>query len=548
MEYQRAVIYARYSSNNQRDESIDAQVRAAEEYATRQGLEIINKYADRAKSATTDKRPEFLKMISDSNDKKFDIVLVHKLDRFSRDRYDSSFYKRKLKANGIKVVSITEQLDDSPESVILESVLEGMAEYYSKNLARETMKGLTENALQCKHTGGKPPLGYDVDKETRRYIINVEEAKAVKLIFDMYLGGYSAISIIKELNTLGYKSKKNKDFGSNSIRSILKNEKYSGVYIFNKSSSKDAYGKRNGNKDKSDKDIIRIEGGIPAIVTLEQFKDATTQMKSRIRVGKSDGGKEVNLLAGIIKCGKCGSSMYGNRRKAGKKPAYTSYRCGRRHKHGSAVCNNKEIRKEYVEEFVFTELERFFVNDNTASSISDSVNEYLDRTVDLANEKVKVAERKIKILEEQIDNILKAIMDGYVQEEFKAKLEELKRDKYNLENDIKMLQSASKKPESNLELIKENLSKLKWFIQTRNIPECRKLIKEFVKEVRVYNDCIEVYLHAVSFIVKSGKSDLVIKTSRKDLYVKHSKSFYETFLRERGYKYSREVSNYGNEL
>jgi hypothetical protein len=116
---------------NQRDESIDAQLRAAEEFAKANNFSIVKTYIDRAKSATSDRRPEFQNMIRDSASGLFDICIVHKLDRFSRDKYDSAVYKRKLRANGVRLVSILENLDGSPESVILESVIEGMAEYYS---------------------------------------------------------------------------------------------------------------------------------------------------------------------------------------------------------------------------------------------------------------------------------------------------------------------------------------------------------------------------------------------------------------------------------
>lgn len=150
----KAAFYGRFSSNNQREESAEAQLRASSDFADRNNYEIVAKYIDRAKSGTSSrKRTEFLRMIKDAEKGLFQVIIVHKLDRFSRDKYDSAFYKRKLKQCGVKLISVTEQLDDSPESVILESVIEGMAEYYSKNLARETMKGLKENAYQCKHTG-----------------------------------------------------------------------------------------------------------------------------------------------------------------------------------------------------------------------------------------------------------------------------------------------------------------------------------------------------------------------------------------------------------
>ena len=203
----KAAIYARYSSDNQRDESIDAQVRAINEYANKSEITVVSIYIDEARSATSDNRPNFLKMMKDSEMRLFDLVLVHKLDRFSRNRYDSAFYKNLLKTNGVRVVSVLEQLDDSPESIILESVLEGMSEYFSKNLSREVMKGMKETALQCRHTGGIPPLGYDVNPD-KTFSINTFEAKAVQLIFGMYAAGDGYSKIIDELNRLGYRTKR----------------------------------------------------------------------------------------------------------------------------------------------------------------------------------------------------------------------------------------------------------------------------------------------------------------------------------------------------
>ncbi|CAK4840645.1 unnamed protein product [Aphanomyces euteiches] len=151
-------------------------------------------------------------MFVDSDKGMFDIVIVHKLDRFSRDKYDSAKYKRKLKVNGIQLLSVTENLDGSPESIILESVIEGMAEYYSKNLAREVMKGLKETAYQCKHTGGLPPIGYAVDAGTKKYIINEDERGIVETIFNMYDKGFGYNQIVTTLNEMGYRSRYGRPF------------------------------------------------------------------------------------------------------------------------------------------------------------------------------------------------------------------------------------------------------------------------------------------------------------------------------------------------
>ena len=277
----RAVAYARFSSDHQRNESIDAQMRAIRDYAQDNQILIVDEYIDRAKSATTDQRPEFQRMIEDSEKRSFDIIIVHKLDRFSRNRYDSAFYKRKLRQNGVVLHSVTEHLDDSPEGIFMESFFEGQAEYYSKNLAREVMKGLKENAYNCVHTGGKPPIGYDVDRDTKKLVINDYEAQSVKLIFQRFLEGRGYGEIIDELNVLGYKTKQGGYFTKNSLHSLLKNEKYTGNMVYNRSASKDVDGKRNGHKWKPESDWIRIEDAFPAIVSKDDFELVQQKMSTR---------------------------------------------------------------------------------------------------------------------------------------------------------------------------------------------------------------------------------------------------------------------------
>ena len=162
-----AVIYARYSSDNQREESIEGQIRECAAYAEKNGITIVKHYIDRAVSAKTDNRPEFQQMIKDSDKKLFDIVLVWKLDRFARNRYDSARYKTQLKKNGVKLVSATEIISEGPEGIILESVLEDYAEYYSADLSEKVIRGMTENALKGKFTGGAIPFGYTINADRR---------------------------------------------------------------------------------------------------------------------------------------------------------------------------------------------------------------------------------------------------------------------------------------------------------------------------------------------------------------------------------------------
>ncbi|MGL4670964.1 recombinase family protein [Cetobacterium sp.] len=522
----KAALYLRFSSDNQRDESIDGQLRACEEYCKRFGYNIAYIFTDRAKSATTDKRPEFQRMIKESEKGLFDYVLVHKLDRFARNKYDSALYKNKLKNNGVRVISITENLDDSPESIILESVIEGMAEYYSKNLSREVMKGLKENAYNCKHTGGSPPLGYDVD-EKKKYVINHKESEAVKLIFQMYLDNYTSGDMIRKLNELGFRTKKGSEWTKNSITSIVRNEKYTGVYIFNKSAKKDSRGHRNNHKTKDESEIIRIEGGMPSIITKEVFDKVQLKLQQR-KNSVTVTSKTTYLLSGLVKCS-CGSSMHGNRRRAKRKnslgvikekPEYVSYRCGCRKNKSSEVCGNPEIRKEYLEEYVLSELEKTILNDDMIKILSSKINEYLNQDEQNISRIQEVSQKEISEIEKKIKNIINAVSMGFASIELKNELDNLKAKKIELENTLLSISHDVKKKEDiSSEDIRIHLINIKSFILERNFPEIKTFIKSFIKEIVVSKEGIEVtFIPLFSFGKQFTDFQVLRSIERNNLY------------------------------
>ena len=348
----RVACYARYSTSMQREESISAQLRAMKKFCTDNGWKIVAKYVDEAYSATTDKRPQFQQMIVDSNKREFDVVLVHKLDRFARNRYDSSLYKQKLRKNGVKLCSVLERLDNSPESILLEGLLESINEFYSANLARESMKGMKENAYKCLFNGGCPGLGYDID-ESQHYVINENEAKAVMLIFSMYLCDYTYQQIADALNADGFLTKIGKPFTRNSFIEILRNEKYTGVYVFNRSEAKGYDNKRNSHRNKPPEEIIRIEGGMPAIISRETWEAA--QEKRIAHMHHSKHCNCVYLLSKVVVCGVCGKMMHGSIRLRPPLPSYHTYTCGTK----KADCDNpKAIEKNSLEQYVIALVEK----------------------------------------------------------------------------------------------------------------------------------------------------------------------------------------------
>lgn len=423
----KAALYARYSSDNQRSESIDAQLRAMQNYCQQNHILIVETYIDEAKSATTDHRPSFQKMIADSKYHQFNIILVHKLDRFARNRYDSAVYKRELKKNGVSVYSVLENLDDSPESIMMESVLEGMSEYYSQNLAREVMKGMRETALQCKHTGGKPPLGYDLNTDGK-LIINQGEAEVVQQIFKMYLDNYSYSKMAEVLNKKGYRTKTGSLFRKNSFYSILRQEKYTGVYIWNRASAKQN-GMRNNHKSKALKDQVRIQGGCPSIISRSDFEEVQKKMQERAHGKAESKARRYYMLGGkgFLQCGICGKSMTGTVRKSHGK-TYITYQCP---SHKAKQCETKEVRADRLNLIVAQQLAKFFFREDRLKDWEDLLRS--DIRDDPENKSLK---NRIKGIDKKMENILQNLED-VVSKALTKRLDELTRKKEELESKLK---------------------------------------------------------------------------------------------------------------
>lgn len=485
----RVVLYARFSSDNQRTESIDAQIRAMNDYCKKNGYMIVNTYIDEAKTATTDKRESFQQMIADSKDKFFDIVLVHKLDRFARNRYDSAVYKRELKKNGVVVKSVIENLDDSPESIMMESVLEGMNEYYSRNLGREVMKGMKETALQCKHTGGKPPLGYDIDEETKKLIINEYEAETVRIIFEMYSQGYGYTAILKNLNQEGRKTKNGNDFAKNSLYSILTNPKYQGTYVYNRSSAKSITGTRNTHLLKDYEEIITVKEGCPRIVNDEIYNE----VQKRITENKQKGGrlnaKESYLLTGKVYCKECGRAMVGNKRYSGRnKLLYVTYRCPSQR----YICSNREINKTYLESYVTDMLEREVFNRKSLKRMSEQIK--AQSKTDNVNTRNDIAKLELKEINEALQNVADAVASGLISDALINKLKELEEKKRQAELRIISAEAIATDVNVDVDLI---LSEYNEVSKSPNLPCYRAYITNFI-------DRIEVGKYTVNISLKTG--------------------------------------------
>lgn len=502
----KAAIYARYSSDNQREESIDAQIRAIKEFAKNNNIQIVKVYTDEARTATTDDRPQFLQMIKDSEFNLFNAIVVHKLDRFARNRYDSAFYKKKLKDNRVKIISVLEHLDDSPESIILESVLEGMAEYYSKNLSREVMKGMKETALQCKHTGGTPPLGYDVNPD-KTYSINEKESKTVQMIFQMYADGFGYTQIVDELNKHGYKTKNGIPFAQNSFHSILNNEKYTGTFIFNRSWKK-VNGKRNSHKMKPEDEIIKIKDGMPRIISDELWDKVREKMiKNKVTKGANT-AKSIYLLAGKIKCGDCGHAMIGHRRHSGRnKTLYETYECSRRKR--SRDCIMKGVRKDLVESIVIDSLYNNLFSNSAIEEAATKILEFTKKQSEVINADIEIFEKELKEIDKQLNNMAEAIANGFYNSAMKAKSEELESRRNTLIIRLNEAEREAALNTPNIDMIKQYLRKDS-DIKTKSPEDQKQVIQTYIRDVIVYED--KITTNTIVSFIGGGEPYLIKET------------------------------------
>ena len=461
----KAVGYCRYSSSNQREESIEAQIRAIEQYCKTKGIELIRFYKDEAISGTSIKdRESFLEMISDSKTGEFELVIVHKYDRFARNRYDHAIFERKLNGNNVLLISVLEELNDSPESIILKSVLTGMNEYYSLNLSREVKKGKKENALKGVHNGGLPPLGYNLD-ENKKYIVNQEEAKIVRLIFSLAYQGLTYADIANTLNEQGYKNKSGSNFKKTSIRDTLLNMKYIGTYFLGLKNRKGTYLK----------DPLIIENSHEAIVDKSVFY----KVQERFKISKNKPRKRKEnyyLLTSHCTCGLCGAAYVGGYRTKNRYgTVYYGYQC-RTRKNNTKSCKNRYIRKEKLEKAIVYAIKTEILNVKNIKKLNN---------------------KSLKLLEKNLEGVI-------LEEIFYKKNQEINQELNLLKSKLYSLQESNGKS-----FTKEGIEFYLHNLKNRfNEKIDRSIIELFVKDIKIFPDNVIVTLRKLPNLHKSGDPNL----------------------------------------
>lgn len=471
----KAVIYARYSSDSQREESIEGQLRECKEYAKRNDITILGTYIDRALSAKTDNRPDFQRMIKDSAKGLFDVVIVWKLDRFARNRYDSAHYKAILRKNGVKVISAKENISDGPEGIILESMLEGMAEYYSAELSQKIHRGQKDNALKGKNNGGGIPLGYVLGQD-QKLQIDPLTAPIVQEIFTRYAEGETLRTIVESLNERKLRTKKNQPFNKSSFNTLLNNRKYIGEYKY--------------------QDTV-IPGGVPAIISEELFERVQSR-RNKNKHAPARAKAEIDyLLTTKLFCGKCEHMMVGESGTSHTGKTHHYYKCnGAKRKKG---CKKKAVKKDWIERIAVVMTVNRVLCDEEIDRIANSLVAFQEKE----DQFLPALQQQLDENRKAIDNLLNAIQQGILTPSTKERLEALESQKEELE--ISILQTELQKPKYTKEQMVLWISQFKYG-DVDSLDYQKEIIDIFLNSIYIFDDRI-----VLTYNYKGGTETISLK-------------------------------------
>lgn len=489
-----AVIYARYSSDSQTEQSIEGQLRECEEYAKKNNILILGTYIDRAMTGTNDNRPDFQRMIKDSSRKEWDYVLVYKLDRFSRNKYETAIHKNTLKNNGVKVLSAMENIPDTPEGIILESMLEGMNQYYSAELSQKVKRGMRETRLKGLYQGGGLPYGYKV--VDRKIVIDETKAETVRFMFRQYANGGYVREIIDDLTSKGILYK-GKPFATNTVYGILKNEKYSGSYMHG--------------------DEV-VDNMYPRLINKDLF-DTVRQKVDKNKFGKRSVKVEY-LLRNKLICGYCGKPISADTGTARNGEVRRYYKCIGRKKYNNG-CQKTQVRKEDLEECVVNAIIQEMSKPETMDAIVAKLMQ-LQNADESANSSLTMLLNEKQGVERSLANLVSAIENGIVSNTTNKRLHDLEKQQEELERQILVERSKQS--------VKVPESEIRRFYAQALKAESRALINLLIKEIVLYNDKIEIHYNnpttkspdeSQGFLFYSGKGKIVSEIqNKKPLVVK----------------------------
>lgn len=468
-----AVIYARFSSHNQREQSIEGQLRDCYAYAKRYDLNVVGEYIDRALSGLTDDGPDFQRMIADAAKKQFERIIVWKLDRFARNRYDSALYKHRLKQYGVRVVSAMENVGEGDESILLEALLEASAEYYSLDLKKKIKRGQRENVANGKYNGGPLPYGYKA--QNGKLIIDEKKAPVIRYLFEQYASGVPMKEIIDELTRRGVRGSRGGALTYNTFSRALTNTTYIGEYRYAGEV---------------------VPGLAEPMIDKEVFEKAQMFVKANARAPAANKAEVEYLLQGKAFCGNCGSPMIGECGRGRNGVVYNYYTCATRKKHHA--CRKKNERKDFIEWYVVEQTLQYVLTPARIKEIAKAVVTQYDK--EFSGSKINECEKMIRQLDRELNKLVDALIEApkAAHKRIYEKMESLEAQKTAMETDLVKLRIANE-----IRFTEEEVRAwLKQFC-TGDLfdPEFRcNIIDTFINAIYLYDDRVIIFYN-----IKGGK-------------------------------------------
>lgn len=456
------VIYARYSSHNQKDASIEQQVAECMQYAAGRGLHISDTYADRAITGKTDQRPRFQQMMRDAEKGMFQFVLAWKSNRMGRNMLQAMVNEARLNDLGIRVFYVEEDFDDTAAGRFALRSMMNVNQFYSENMAEDVRRGLMDNALQAK-AAGPLPYGYKTGPDLR-YEIDTPKDEIVREIYSRVAAGETMVSIAKDLNARGIPTNSGGCWNKNSFHKIILNERYRGIYIW------------------SD---IRIEGAIPRIVSDDLYfrTQEALNMKKSIRGRHNPNGDY--LLTGKLFCGHCKSAMIGVSGTSKTGDLHYYYTCQK--KRTGHSCNKKNVRRDFIEQTVARAIVSYCLRDDIIEIIADKTIEHNKRR--LENSEAAILRSELESVQSSIKNLMKAIEAGIITETTRSRLLELESQQAQLRSKIAAAE-ADIIPIERDDLIAGLMMFRDGNVQSKKFQA--KLFDTFLRAVYLYDDHLKI--------------------------------------------------------
>ena len=476
-------LYARVSSERQDvDLSVAAQLRALRDYAQKHGYLVAREYVDEAESGRIADRPQFQKMLDEATkpEAPFKEILVWKFSRFTRKREHAVAFKAMLRRRGVRVVSITEQADDTPTGKLLEAIIESVDEFYSENLAQEVLRGMREAATRGFWMTTYAPYGYkrvyvqDGIKKRPKLELNPPADAVVKRVFDMVVQGKSILDVTKTLNAEGIPITNGKKWLKTTIHTMLDHEAYTGTLVW-------------GAKAKDGAPPVRVENAHPAIVSKRDFQRARKLLASRApKKMNPRRASSPYLLSGLVKCETCGKAMTAAEAKSGR---YTYYICHSLLKRGKGTCETPRLNAKSFEKLIVSEIRENVLTESNIRDLVKLLDEEMDGVAREQRERLENIEEELEDVKKRLGRIWQVIETTDIEmADASERIKEHRERKEKLEiaaEEARGLLSERRKFLDSADTIATFAEDMSEFLKTSELTQTRAFVHSFVKEIAV---------------------------------------------------------------